>query len=214
MAENLKSSLYEIQKEGRKMLFYDNGRDYREEFRNFWNENVRKYRRHGLIAGIIMLVLGILCLFFPVRSMLVMEILASIALIVVGFLEIVGYMSVPVYLRLGGSLLSGILNVILGILLLTSSSEAMLATFAFLIAIEMMAFGISQLAAANRMKFYGASDTGWLTASGILNLVIACIFIFLPQASIAISIIIAIYLLIAGIALIYGAWNSRELHID
>lgn len=202
-----------IQKEGRNMLFYDNGRDYREEFRNFWNDNVRRYRRHGLIAGIVMVVLGILCLIFPLRSMLFLEILASAALIVIGIMEIAGYMAIPVYLRLGGGVLSGILNVMLGVLLLTSPSEAMLATFAFLIAINMMAWGISQLSAANRMRFFGAEDTGWLTVSGILNLIVALIFIFLPQASAAISILIAIYLLITGIIILYGSFRSRELHI-
>lgn len=195
------------------MLFYDNGRDYREEFRNFWNDNVRRYRRHGLIAGIVMVVLGILCLIFPLRSMLFLEILASAALIVIGIMEIAGYMAIPVYLRLGGGVLSGILNVMLGVLLLTSPSEAMLATFAFLIAINMMAWGISQLSAANRMRFFGAEDTGWLTVSGILNLIVALIFIFLPQASAAISILIAIYLLITGIIILYGSFRSRELHI-
>ncbi len=195
------------------MLFYDNGRDYREEFRNFWNDNVRRYRRHGLIAGIVMVVLGILCLIFPLRSMLFLEILASVALIVIGIMEIAGYMAIPVYLRLGGGVLSGILNVMLGVLLLTSPSETMLATFAFLIAINMMAWGISQLSAANRMRFFGAEDTGWLTVSGILNLIVALIFIFLPQASAAISILIAIYLLITGIIILYGSFRSRELHI-
>lgn len=195
------------------MLFYDNGRDYREEFRNFWNDNVRRYRRHGLIAGIVMVVLGILCLIFPLRSMLFLEILASAALIVIGIMEIAGYMTIPVYLRLGGGVISGILNVMLGVLLLTSPSEAMLATFAFLIAINMMAWGISQLAAANRMRFFGAEDTRWLTVSGILNLIVALIFIFLPQASAAISILIAIYLLITGIMILYGSFRSGELHI-
>ena len=42
------------------MFLYDNNTDYRESFRQYWNNNVKKFRTGSMIAGIVMIVLGIL----------------------------------------------------------------------------------------------------------------------------------------------------------
>lgn len=194
------------------MLFYDRGKDYGEEVRDFWNQNVTKYRRRTIIIAVIMLVLGVLCFIFPVKSILLMEILASILIFIIGIFQIVSYFSTPSYLRLGGSLIGGILNLLLGFLLLTSSSEAMLYTFAFIFAIEMMICGIEELAGASRMRFFAAGrSTTWITVSGILNIICAVILIIMPQASVAISWIVAFYLLSGGITLLIAAIDAKKL---
>ncbi len=199
--------------EERDMLFYDNNTNYREEIKNYWNKNVKRYRNTALIAGIILLLLGILCCMFPVRSILVMEYIASFVLIIIGFFEIYGFSTLPIFLKTGGGLLTGILNVILGILLITSPKEEMMQTFAFLFAIDLMMFGIENCVAYSRTKFFGIQNSGWLLAEGVLNIALSIVFLFMPVTTIALSYVVAVYLIAAGIMLLYSFFSAKEIEI-
>jgi uncharacterized membrane protein HdeD (DUF308 family) len=192
------------------LILYDNNRDYRDEFRNFWNDKVKKVRKRSLIVGIIMIVLGILCLVFPVRSIYFLEVIASLVMIFIGIYEIAAFFMMPIFFRFGGGLLAGILNIMLGIILLSSPPEEMITAFGFIIAIDVLIFGIEELSAVSKAKYFGAGDTGWLTANGILSVICGIVLIFLPQASVALSIILAVYLLVGGISLLSAAANAKE----
>lgn len=192
-------------------MFYDNNIDYGNEFRNYWNDHVKKFRAGGFVAGIIMIVLGVLCFIFPVNSLLVMEILIAILIITAGAGEIAAYSRMPVFLRLPGTLISGILNILLGVLLLVGDRQEMMITFAFIFSIELIVVGIQEIAASNRMRFFGETSTGWLVASGALNLIGGCCLLFMPAASIAISFVVAIYLVVGGVSLLVKAVNAKEL---
>ena len=52
------------------MNFYDNDQDYREQFRSFWNDNVKKFRTRSIIVGIILIILGVLCIVFIVKMLI------------------------------------------------------------------------------------------------------------------------------------------------
>jgi uncharacterized membrane protein HdeD (DUF308 family) len=195
------------------MRYYDNGNDYREELHGFWNENVKKFRRGAWIAAILMILCGILCLFFPVESMLVMEVIASILLIVMGVAEIYEYSRVPVYLRTAGPVVSGVLNILLGILLLTSTSENLIIAYGFIFGIGLITFGIEKIGSYNRLRFFSVDGLGWLMASGILSILCGVVLVFVPQASVALSVIVAIYLLAGGISLAIDAANAKELEL-
>lgn len=195
------------------MLFYNNDTDYRDEFRGFWNNNVKKFRTSSIVLGVIMLILGILCFIFPVRSMIVMEYIASIFLIIIGIGQIYAESQLPVYLKTGGTLLSGVLNIILGIMLILSPTEVMMSTFAFIIAIDLLLLGIEQCVAYSRAKFFQAEGAGWVLFEGILNIILAIIFMFMPQMSITISYIIAIYLTVIGIVSIYAGVRAGSMKL-
>lgn len=195
------------------MLIYDDSEDYRRQIQDYWNSRVKSFRTTTLVSGIIMLVLGVLCLFFPVESILAMEIIASIFLIVLGIKQIADYTQLPVFMRLGGGVLTGVLNILLGIILLSSGGKTMMFTYAWLFAIELLTVGIESIAVANRMKFYGIQDTGYMTANGVLAIIGAVILMFMPQASVAVSYVAAIYLIITGIELLVLFSHAKELKI-
>lgn len=193
------------------MNFYDNDQNYREQFRSFWNDNVKKFRTRSIIVGIILIILGVLCLTYPVDSLLVIEIIAAIAMICAGVYEIILYTKMPIFFRMGGGVVSGILNILLGVLLLTSSKESMFLTFAFIFSIEMLIVGIEEIAVYRRARFFGTEGAGWLLASGILSIIFAVVLAVLPQTSIAIGILLAIYLLAGGITLVINGINAKNL---
>lgn len=196
------------------MFIYDNNTDYRQEFRQYWNSNVKKFRTGSFIAGIVTILLGILCMVFPVKTIVVIEVIASIALIAAGIAEIAAYSGSPVYLRFSGSLLNGLLNIMLGIMLLSSPKEALIATYAWLFAIALLMFGISELSLRNRLKFFGVEDTSGLMINGVLSIIFSFVLFFIPQASIAISYILAIYLIVGGVTALINGVNAKELKMQ
>lgn len=194
------------------MRRYENGEDLLNEIRSKWNKNVRSVRIWGFVASILMIIIGILCFVYPVATTYAVEVLASVALLIFGFWEVVRYVQRPPFLRTGVSLASGILNIILAIMLLTSPAEDMLLSFGFLFGLNLLMLGFEQLASAGRYQAVGIVGTGWLTAEGILNVIVGIFLLFMPIVSVAaVSAVLAVYLIVGGISLLIMSINARDL---
>lgn len=194
------------------MQTYNSGDELIDEIKTKWNKNLRSMRIWGFIASVFMILTGILCIIYPVSTTYFLEVLASIALLAFGIWEVVRYVQRPLFVRTGVSLASGILNIILAILLLTSPAETMLSSFGFLFGLDLLMLGFEQVTAAGRFRAIGASGTGWLTADGIMNIIIGIFLLLVPVASIfAVSTIIAIYLIFGGVNLFMMSLNARNL---
>jgi uncharacterized membrane protein HdeD (DUF308 family) len=194
------------------MLFYDNGTDYREEIRDFWNSSISKFRKTAIIAGIVMIALGIVGIIWPIQSAAFVGYLMAAALIVFGIAKIVGYTKMPTYFRLGLGLVDGILDVLLGVMLIFSGTGTILYTLAFFFAFELIATGIEHIAVGNRMKFFGFGSTGSFTAGGVIDLIVGTILLFMPGASlVALGTIVIFFLITKGIILIIDGVKAKEL---
>ncbi|GEM_PF-245918 len=197
------------------MFRYDPSHDYRQEAWEYWNKNVKSIRNKLIIFGIILLLLGVLCLFKPIQAVTFISYIVTIGLIVIGIVQIVDYSRIPVYFRFGGGILSGVLNILLGVMLLFSSRESMVLTISFCFAFDLLVVGINELSIANRASIFGATNTGWLTFEGIVNIIASVVFFFLPNyGAITISIIAGIYLITAGIMLLIAASNINRLKFE
>lgn len=194
------------------MRIYNDGNDILDDVRNGWNKHARSVRIAGFIASVLMIIVGILCAVYPVQTTYTIELLASISLLFFGIWEIVRYTQRPVILRTGVSLMSGILNVLLGILLLTSPKEDMLLSFGFLFGLDLMMLGFEQLTMTGSLHAMGVSETGWLTFNGILDIIAGIILLAMPMASVtAVSILLSFYLLAGGITLFVECIHAKEL---
>ena len=194
------------------MIFYNNNTDYSEAIRNFWNGNVRKYRIASIIAGIIMLVLGVLAIIWPLRTVVVMAYIMAAAFVVFGIAKILTYTKLPQYLRMGLVLLNGILDVLIGVMLVFSGTKAMVYTLAFFFAFELIATGIEEVAIGSRVKFFGYESSGNFTAGGVINIVVGSILLFMPGASLlTLSMIVVFFLITKGIVCIADGVRAREL---
>lgn len=188
--------------------------ELREKLRAEWNKRIKKVRRTELILGIIMIIIGLLCIFFPMDSVSVMGIVASAAIMVFGIYEIVEFFSLPVYFRMGGLLVSGILNLLTGILLLALPSEDMLTVFSFLFAIDILIIGIEEISMSSTVGWIGLGDSGWLLASGIVNILVSLLFFFAPIASIlAMGILVGIYLIIGGVMMLIEFSKTKDAEV-
>ena len=165
-----------------------------------------------MIASVLMIVVGILCAVYPVQTTYVIEVLASISLLLFGIWEVIRYTQRPVILRTGVSLMSGILNILLGILLLTSPQEDMMMSFGFLFGLDLMMLGFEQLTMTGSLHAMGVMETGWMTFDGILDVIVGIILLVMPMASVsAVSILLSFYLLAGGITLFVECIHAKDL---
>lgn len=194
------------------MLFYDDQKDYRQEIRDFWNANLKKYRTASICSGIVLLILGVAGMIWPLQSVVAVAYIIAAALIVFGIAKIIGYSKTPSYFRMGLGLVDGILDILLGVMMIFSGTEVMLYTLSFFFAFELIATGIEHIAVGNKIQFFGFGATGSFTFSGIINLIVGTLLLFMPGASLLTLGTIAIFFLITkGILLIVDGVRAGEL---
>lgn len=196
------------------MIRFTSDMDLAQEFIDRWNQKLRSARTASFITSVIMIILGILCTIYPMQAITVIEVLVCILLMVLGIYEIVDYCREPVWFRNPGIMVSGILNIMMSIILIGSPRDITISTFSFLFGWMLMMAGIEMISLGNKLAFFSVSNYGWLTASGIFNIIAALLFIFVPMASaLALNFILAAYLFVGGITLLIEAFSMKDLKI-
>ena len=109
----------------------------------------------------------------------------------------------------------GILNIIIGICLITAPPEILISYFIFLFAANLLLLGIEQIVLVRRLNYFGVGNFAWVIVNGILNIVSAILFLTMPITSVAAaSIIVAIYIIIGGVTLFIESINAKNLKIN
>ncbi len=156
----------------------------------------------GIIIAICMIVLGILMFVKPIVTMIAVEYIACVGFIIYGVYQIIIYIRTPSELKNGWTLANGIIFTILGILMITSSIFSVVTTFAFLLGFLALFGGITQISSYGVFKKAGEPGAGWILASGIINIVLSLFLLLAPFAATwALEFVLAIYLIVGGIAL-------------
>ncbi|MBC8537176.1 HdeD family acid-resistance protein [Feifania hominis] len=188
--------------------------DFAREIAARWNKKLKSVRIASFVISVLMVVCAVLCMVFPVQSVVVAEILAAVVIIALGVYECVDYFCAPAYLREAGVLVSGILNAVLGVMLLCSPRGAAISSFAFLFGVVMMVLGVDKIALAGKLSYFAVTGYGWVVASGVLNVLGAVAFFVAPFFStLVLHAVIAGYLLIDGVTLFIEAISMKDLKI-
>jgi len=161
----------------------------------------------GIVVSILMVLLGIGVFFAPQLFLSMMVWLFVIGIMIYGVFLIYEYAKSEI--KSGWTLTAGILAVILGFLLIFSPSLAKAETFAFMLAFMTLFTGINQVSASSLMRKQGEGN-GWLTAAGVINIILGFFFLFNPYIMLfTFSIIAGIYLIVGGIALFASTMSSK-----
>lgn len=177
-----------------------------------WNARVRSIRTTGFVISILMIVVGVLCLFFPVQSIYIGATVLTFFIIAFGVFEIAEYLSLPAFFRMDGMLASGILNIIIGIMLLALPAESMVVAFSFILAFNLLMLGVEDLSFTSFLRAFDVANYGWVIASGVLNIIFALMLLFIPiTSSVALWLCLALYLVAGGISLLIECVKSRNL---
>lgn len=186
--------------------------DYRDVMKEQWNTELKSVRMTGFIVSILMLAVGICCIIWPTPSMATMGVIASLLIITLGIFQTVSYFSLPLLIRRTGTLISGILNIMVGILLLCSPVAVTLTTFTYMLGFVLFFIGIDLLVFAGRLRFIAVTGYGWLIFNGVVSLLGAFAFLFMPLTSAAVlNYVIAVYLVLDGITLLVETISMKEL---
>ncbi|NLJ30154.1 MAG: DUF308 domain-containing protein [Clostridiales bacterium] len=195
------------------MLDFGPDFDYAKEIADKWNKKLKSLRLTSLVISVLMILLGILCIAFPQQSLILLERLASVLIIVLGAYQIVDYFHPVVFVRRTGVLINGILNILMGLLLLFSPVAVTIMTFSFLFGVLMLVFGVGEIARAHQISCFTASGYGWVIVNGIFDILAATAFLIAPLLSaIFMNLILATYLTVGGLTLLIEAISMKNMN--
>lgn len=196
------------------MRWFDSDFDYVQELIDTWNRRRKKLRTTYFIIAAILLIAGILTAIFPIRIFSFMQYLAAVAVIVIGVCHFVAFASMTYYFRDYMLLLSGILNILIGVMLFIMPVTLTVQVFTFMLAFILIFSSVEKLSLASRLRYFRIPHTGSLTFSGILNIILAVVFLLLPFVSaLALNYILAAYLIIIGAALLIEAAGMHKISL-
>ncbi len=194
------------------MRWFDSDFDYVQELIDTWNKNRRKVRTAYFVIAAVLIIAGILTAVFPISIFAVIQYLAAIAVIAVGIYHFITFSSMTYYFKDYMLLLSGILNVLMGVMLFIMPVTLTVQVTTLLLAFLLIFNGVEKLSLASRLRYFRIPRTGSLTFSGILNIVLAVIFMLLPFVSaLALNYILAAYLVLTGAALLIEAAGMPKI---
>lgn len=187
------------------------GDDYAKEYIKAWNSRVRGLRWMGFALGTVLMILGGLCFVTPEKFAVTISYVIASMIIIFGVYRLIEYFTTPMLFRFTGKLISGIFNLVVGYLLFTMSATATVKMFTIILAIDFLLIGIDKLALAMKLRYFGASNFGWLIADAIITLVSAAFFIFLPAVSFTVlGVFIGVYMVAGGASILLECINAKE----
>ena len=194
------------------MRWFDSDFDYVQELIDTWNRRRKKMRTAYFIMAVVLLIAGVLTAVFPVGIFAVIQYFAALAVITIGIYHFVAFASMTYYFKDYMLLLSGILNVLIGVMLFVMPVTLTVQVITFMLAFLLIFSGAEKLSMASRLRYFRIPHTGSLTFSGILNIILAVIFLLLPFVSaLALNYILAAYLLLTGAALLVEAIGMHKI---
>lgn len=172
-------------------------------------------RKTGIVASIVLAVLGLLTFFTPISVGVGMAYLLTAGLMVYGISQTVAFFRAPKEARSGWSLVNGIMLLLFSGFTLWSGLSGvygtlqMIASLSYVAGFLTIAAGISQISTFFALQ--RASGSGWIMASGILNLLLSLVILANPVVSwFTLTSVWGIYLTGSGIALFAESLSGRR----
>ena len=186
--------------------------DFIDEFKYNWNEKIKKWKTIYIVLSILMILAGIICLFFPSQIYDIIKIIAGIVMIGYGIYSLINYHLSISFFKNPFDVVYGMIHILFGILIMIMPSMLTAVTLTYILAFILLFYGAEKIAFAQRLKYFRIMDTKPYKFSGIVMIIVAIIFFILPvTAALAINYIIAFYLLVDGVTLFIEALNLKKI---
>ena len=168
-------------------------------------------RTLSIIAGVLLIIAGIICLCHQETAALSAGILLGVFMLVSGIVEIALFIwGRDFYFGSAGLLLDGILTVLLSLFLLFNRAFTLL-SLPMLFALWLLFSGVSRIVAAVDLRALGSRRWGWILALGIILLVVGFIGLMDPWLSVqALGVTLGICFILEGIdSIVNGCLTGR-----
>ncbi len=184
--------------------------------KNQFIKNVKDSVKHWyllLIVGIVLIGVGIWTFISPVASYLALSILFSITFLGSGSIEVVFAITNRKKLdNWGWTLAFGILNAVVGVILLTNPEISMI-TLPLYVGFVIMFRSLGAMGIALDLKNYGNLEWGTLMITGVLGLIFSFVLLWNPLfAGISIVVWTGLALIASGIFNVYLSIKMKGLH--
>ena len=174
------------------------------DFRDKISESFKKMKALGIIASIIMVLLGACTVISPFGTGMVWLIIAFIAIFINGIANIVEFCKMPKGAKNGGTLALGILWIVIAALFLFGradiipiTEEVLLFVLGFMFGFNCIFSGIMEIASMNMY-----ANSGLAVLSGILYILIGLLVITAPfVAGVTLLWLVGILTIVAGVSL-------------
>lgn len=111
-------------------------------------------------------------------------------------------------------LINSVLNIFLGCLLIAAPATVSISAFAFMFGFLLLVFGIDLLAFSGKLGFFGVTGYGWVIATGVISVIASAAFFLMPMASsVALNVVLAVYLVVGGVTLLIETLSMKDLRI-
>lgn len=194
------------------MDMFNSDFDYKREFIDRWNDGVKRARGWMVVLGVLLILAGGFAALAPLGLYEFIQTAAGIALIVYAVMQIASYMGTPEFFRSPALAVMGVLNALLGIMLLALPAYLTAGTLVFLLGFLFIVTGIERLTFARRMRYFQLPHTGMGIATGIINLIVGIVFLLMPMvSSLVLGYLMAAYLVVGGVTVLIEAAAMRSI---
>ena len=175
-------------------------------------EEMKAMRWLTLVAGILLIVLGMFMFGTPTENLVVISFAICFSLIIYGVITICSYFSFEKGSRSSWMLVFGILSVLLGVWMLASGDFwALTAVLPFVFSIWLVVSSISMAVKSIDFKDLGVPGWGWQLAFGIIGVVVGFLLISAPLTSaLTLSYTLAFMFVYRGVADIVLFFTLRK----
>lgn len=144
--------------------------DSRDEFRPGRNGGSVNWPR--FIAGALMLVFGLICIFSPISVLAAFAAAVALVIIASGAVSAVSYMRSrnTMFAQSGWNLFCAAMVILFGLVLLAFPMVG-IATVAWIFGLGIVLFGAVQVFTARRLKLFGGGMWGLIMATGVLEII-------------------------------------------
>lgn len=170
----------------------------------------------SLLVGILALVVGVWALMTPAESLFALAVLFEVALVVAGVLDIIFAASNrKILYGWGWNLAGGILELLLGIMLMAMPMASVAVIFIYVVGFWMLFRSLWSIGASFDLHQVGIRGWGWLLTLGILMAIFSFLFLVSPSfGGIFVVMFVGIAILAYGIFRIFLAFGLKSLHKD
>jgi len=170
------------------------------------------YWYFSLLAGILLVGVGLWAIIFPRHSIIAVAIVFALTFLIVGLFETVFAISNREgMINWGWGLALGIINLLIGILLLAHPGISAL-TLAFYVGFVILFQSIGAIIISFDLKNYRILQWGNLLAMGILGLIFAFLLLLNPNfTNVVIVIFLGLSLIIDGVISVYSSLKLKKI---
>ena len=156
-----------------------------------------------MIEGVLLILLGIAALVMPLMAGLAATLVFAWILILTGMIGLISAFAGRAHAHLGWSLASAIIALAIGVILFFYPLAGAVA-LTLIIGAYLFLDGIALIGLALDHRRRAISPWGWLLASGLIDLVLAAVILFMSAigSAVFVGVMVGLSLIFAGIALL------------